>query len=173
MSFDLYFLDRRPGESWEDAMERLEEESDSESRFDEAQIVQWDRIKAALSEVLPGASEFVGEGSRELSDESSGIQISWYGDELSLTVPYWHSGDDADRMVSLLQRIVGAVESITGRTAYDPQAEAPFLGAGAGAAADTFDRVARSFGRDVTRAAAPGSNDGRPPGFFKRVFGRG
>ncbi|MEO6714343.1 MAG: hypothetical protein ABIM89_13055 [Mycobacteriales bacterium] len=87
-----------------------------------------------------------GDRSREITDEATGIQVSFYPGELSLTVPYRNRGPDAEELIDLLRRIAGIIEDTSGLTVYDPQSEAPFLGAGVAAAAGHFDMVHESFG---------------------------
>jgi hypothetical protein len=74
---------------------------------------------------------------------------------VSLTVPYWHSGPDAERIVALLQHVVTIIEGATGLVAYDLQAEAPFLRADPAAAASIFDLVRRSFAETLPEARPP------------------
>jgi hypothetical protein len=177
MSFDLYFLSREPGQSWDDAMEALEEDAEYERPLDDDALATWERVKAALSSLLPKAEEFVGESNRELTDEATGIQMSMFSGELSLTVPYWHTGPDAERIVGMLRDVAAAVEEATGLTAYDPQAEAPFLGEGEHSAAGTFDRTRASLVEairgDPDDSPAPSTQDADRRGtFWSRFFGR-
>jgi hypothetical protein len=145
MSFDLYFVSRHADQSWQDAVAALEENAETEGSLTDADLALWVRLEVALRDVLPASDSFHGDRSRELTDEATGIQVSLYPGELSLSVPYWYSGPDAEDLIDLLRRIAGLIEDATGLTAYDPQAEAPFLGAGAATAAGSFDMVHNSF----------------------------
>src|SRR5262245_26076265 len=127
MSFDLYFLVLGPGETWQEARDRLEEAAASPTGLDDQDLAQWDAVRAAVGPLLPGAEEFSSDGRRELSDDGSGIQLALSHAELSLTVPYWYSGPEAQAMVERLRAVTAAVERATQLTAYDPQADAPFL----------------------------------------------
>jgi hypothetical protein len=178
MSFDLYFLSREPGQSWDDVMEALEENAQSERPFDDAALATWERVKTALSSLLPNAEESVGERHRELTDEVTAIQVSMFSGELSLTVPYWHTGAEAERVVGMLRDVAVAVEEATGLTAYDPQADAPFLGEGEHSAAGTFDRTHASLAERV-RGDLPADSAsystrgaGRRGSFWSRFFER-
>jgi hypothetical protein len=93
-----------------------------------------------VSALLPDAETFQDDDYRELSDAATGIQAWLEHDQLKLTVPYWYSGADAERLITLLRRVVLAIEEATGLTAYDDQARAPFIGSGDAAAAGTFDQ---------------------------------
>ena len=57
----------------------------------------------------------------ELNDTSNGIQIQIYDDSAALSIPYWHSGDAARRV---LEQAWSAIEIIcreTGYEVFDPQ----------------------------------------------------
>lgn len=141
MSFDLYFLAREAEQSWEDAMEALEENAETETPLDEETLATWEWVKAGLTSVLPNAEEFVSATNRELTHGATGIQVSIFDGELCLSVPYWYTGPDAQRMVGILRAAAAAVEQATGLTAYDPQADAPFLGDGEHSAASVFEQA--------------------------------
>jgi hypothetical protein len=142
VSFDLYFLSLRPGDTWADVTARLEESAAEQAPLDEADLARWDSVRARLAALLPAAKTFQGGAHRELSDHVTGIQVSPFHGGLSLGVPYWYSGSEAHAMIALLREVVLAIEAETGLTAYDPQAAGePFIGGGDAAAAQTFDRA--------------------------------
>ena len=171
MSFDLYFVDLGPGETWQDAMDRLEESASDERELDAQERARWDAILDQVRPLLPDAEEFSGESHRELSDDGSGMQLTLSPGELSLTIPYWYSGPDAQVMVDRLRSVAVAIENATGLTAYDPQADAAFLAAGYSVAATSFDQVDAA----VRTGAAPPEHteqrDGR--GGWRRLFRKG
>jgi hypothetical protein len=180
VSYDLYFLARQPGQSWEDAISQLEgDDLENVPPLDDQAVATWDRVKAALVPVLPAASEFAVPTNRELNDEVTGIQISMFAGELSLTVPYWYMGGDAERVVGIIREVAVTIEQVTGLTAYDPQAEAPFVGKGEYSAARTLDCVRRSAVDAIQRNAAsePAADSAprseRSRGLWARLLGRG
>ncbi|MFJ3621815.1 hypothetical protein ACIPSH_27245 [Streptomyces iakyrus] len=63
--------------------------------------------------------------SRDLSHSGTGIDLSVFGDEVSITVPYRHAGDDAAVVLGKVFALSAIVEKETGLTAYDPQMERP------------------------------------------------
>jgi hypothetical protein len=63
--------------------------------------------------------------SRDLSHSGTGIDLSVFGDEVSITVPYWHTGDDAAVVLGRVSDLAAIVEKETGLTAYDPQTAQP------------------------------------------------
>jgi hypothetical protein len=157
VSFDLYFLSLRPGETWADATARLEESAGEQAPLDEADLARWDSVRARLAVLLPDAETFQGGAHRELIDDVTGIQVSLFHSELSLGVPYWYSGSEAHAMIALLRKVVLAIEAETGLTAYDPQAGgAPFIGGGDAAAAQTFDRARDALARQAGSMDEPG-----------------
>ena len=116
-----------------------------------------------MRRIIPQADLFVGERSRELSDDETGIQLAQHGGEISLTVPYWYDGEGADRIVELLVSICGAVEEETGLVGYDPQADGPFLSGGSFSATASFDKVRDAFegeGVSLGRPARPEGQQG-------------
>jgi hypothetical protein len=170
VSFDLYFVTLSPGETWQDAMDRLEESAADQPELRDADLARWQSVLNHVRPLLPNAEEFTGESHRELSDDATGMQLSLAPGELSLTIPYWYSGPEAQAMVERLRSVALAVETATGLTAYDPQADAPFIRAGEQTAAATFDQVDASL-RGGTGQAHPAS-DADQPRRFRRLFRR-
>ncbi|MFF7111844.1 hypothetical protein ACFY91_05985 [Streptomyces albogriseolus] len=65
--------------------------------------------------------------SRDLSHPGTGIDLSVFGSEVTITVPYWHAGDDAAVVLGQVSTLAAIVEKETGLTAYDPQTESPLV----------------------------------------------
>ncbi|GGN63283.1 hypothetical protein GCM10010112_22400 [Actinoplanes lobatus] len=145
MSYDLTFLAKSDDQDWEDALEALEEEQGDDGGSPDR--AAWDRIVADAREFL-GDVELYEDGSYlELDHEATGIQLSLYAREAGIAVPYWYSGQDAERIVALIYRLGLVVERHTGLAGYDGQ-----VGLGVAEAAGQpelavtiFDQVARSF----------------------------
>jgi hypothetical protein len=101
-----------------------------------------------------------------------------FAGELIVTVPYWYTGSDAERVVEVLGQIAAKVEEATGLTAYDPQADAPFLGDGQSSAASTFERAHRALGDTIQSDASSESagksalKQGRASRLWASLFGR-
>ncbi|WP_055587789.1 hypothetical protein [Peterkaempfera griseoplana] len=130
MSYDIYFVKRREGQSWAEALEALE--IDDEAPYEDTNqpvplvlIDAWDRIVPQARALLGEVDLFEDGESCELSHAGTGIQLSVFQDEVSITVPYWHSGDDAARVLDQVYALGAVVERETGMDGYDPQAEAP------------------------------------------------
>jgi hypothetical protein len=86
----------------------------------------WDRIVPQARSLLGDVeiTEYEQE-SRDLSHSDTGIDLSVFGDEVSITVPYWHAGNEAAGMVDKVFALAAIVENETRLTAYDPQVERP------------------------------------------------
>ncbi|MEU0597247.1 hypothetical protein ABZ484_03110 [Streptomyces sp. NPDC006393] len=128
MSYDIYFLNRRDGQSWDEVLEAMEEAAEDSEPIPAHLLGAWDRI-------VPQARTLLGEveiteykqESRDLSHSGTGIDLSVFGDEVTITVPYWHAGDDAAVVLGQISALAAIVEKETGLTAYDPQAERPLM----------------------------------------------
>ncbi|MGH9226716.1 MAG: hypothetical protein ACRD2W_23665 [Acidimicrobiales bacterium] len=137
-TFDLYFVTFPRHGDWSGVMLDIERSPWRTQPFDDKDHELWQKMAARVGALLPGSEVRSIAGMHELTHARSGIQFSYVPGGVVLTVPYWYTGDDADRLVRLLQRIAQAIEVETSLIAYDPQAEAPFLAYGAGSAAATF-----------------------------------
>jgi len=137
-TFDLFFVSYPMDGDWGGVMLALERSPWRTRRFGERDHALWERMLGRVEPLLPGSDVRAIPGMYELTHAGSGIQFAFVPGGIVLSVPYWYAGEDADRLVALLQRIAVAVESETALTAYDPQAEAPFLAYGASSAAETL-----------------------------------
>ncbi|CAK7287862.1 hypothetical protein ACNFR7_30630 [Streptomyces sp. RM1] len=86
--------------------------------------------------IVPQARTLLGEveiteyeqKSRDPSHSDTGIGLCVFGDEVGITVPYWHAGDRAAIVLGQVSALAAIVEKETGLTAYDPQTERPLVG---------------------------------------------
>lgn len=149
MSYDLIFVPRADGQSWDDALEAAEEDDSDGSPSAEA----WARLLAAARQVLGDVAVFEGADNYELTHEPTGIQVSYYAQEAGITVPYWYQGEDARAILEKIYQLGEAVQAETGLPGYDPQLELPLSDAAAqpDQAVKCFDQVAASFAqRDIS-----------------------
>jgi hypothetical protein len=51
------------------------------------------------------------------------IQLVVYNDHVFVTMPYWYTGDDADRLFSSLSEYLRVIRNTAGFFAYDPQTD--------------------------------------------------
>ncbi|MEW2494162.1 hypothetical protein AB0942_11525 [Streptomyces nodosus] len=130
MSYDIYFLNLRDGQSWDEALEAMEGSAEESEPIPAWLLEAWYRIipqtRTLLGEVE--ITEYEQE-SRDLSHSGTGIDLSVFGDEVSITVPYWHTGDEAAAALGKVFALSAVVEKETGLTAYDPQMERPLADA--------------------------------------------
>lgn len=83
----------------------------------------------------------------ELTDNASGMQILLFDDGAGLTIPYWHSGDAARRVI---EQAWGAIEIVcreSGYEVFDPQLDRVID-------VNAFDDVLRSYAGTTQRMEA-------------------
>ncbi|WP_460066633.1 hypothetical protein [Streptomyces sp. YKOK-I1] len=126
MSYDICFLKRRDGQSWDEVLEEMEVAAEDSEPIPTHLLEAWDRIVPQARTLLGGVEITECEKeSRDLSHSRTGIGLSVFGDEVSITVPYWHAGDGAAVVLGQVSALAAIVEKETGLTAYDPQTERP------------------------------------------------
>ena len=147
MSYDLNFVRKVDGQTWEEAYEALDAALEDDDHIGTPDSQAWGRIVAAARQVLGDVEVHDGGGWYELDHEPTGIQVNLSADSADLTVPYWYAGADAARIVEAIYRLGQAVEEHTGLTGYDPQVERPLAEVvdRPEAAVAVFDQVADSF----------------------------
>jgi hypothetical protein len=127
MSYDITFVDRRPDQDWDDALQAAETRAAADEPLDETRRHQWEeierRVRTILGDVDSGVQDTVG----ELAHSGTGLQVALFAHEAAVSYPYW---DHADRQAFHRQvaDVVAAVEEVTGLSAYDPQTERAFDG---------------------------------------------
>ena len=145
MSYDITYISKRPDQSWEEAAEAHEERAASESQPSSQSVetkARWRRIVERVREAVPSLEPSDPDSCEELTDPNTGVQLSVYGGEIGLSVPYWHEGDAAETVASQLVAIARIVEAETGLRGFDGQQEGPFL-SGPAAEADAAQELAR------------------------------
>ncbi|MGX1476114.1 UNVERIFIED_CONTAM: hypothetical protein RKD50_004922 [Streptomyces canus] len=126
MSYDIYFLCRRDGQSWDEVLEAMEDAAEDSEPIPARLLEAWDRIVPQARGLLGDVeiTEYEQE-SRDLNHTGTGIGLSVFGDEVSITVPYWHAGNEAAVVLDKVFALAAIVENETKLTAYDPQVERP------------------------------------------------
>jgi hypothetical protein len=128
MSYDIFFVRRDPGQTFEDALDELEAsfENGDPGELTEVDLEHWDAL-------LPFAREILGEitvddedeETRELTAVASGVELSMIQGEIAIRVPDERGpGDDLDLMTAIYE-LARAVEDVTGLEGYDPQLGEP------------------------------------------------
>ena len=136
MSYDIFFVRRDPGQSFEDALDATEESFEGDpGPLSPVELEQWDEVLPIARDVLGNVEEFADETTRELTDPTTGIQLSLFNGEMAIHVPY---GDYEEQSISVMSRVYDlarAVERVTGLEGYDPQLDEPISDRPGGAAA--------------------------------------
>jgi hypothetical protein len=158
MSYDLTFLRKNDDQSWDEALEALEERVELDADSGSPDVQAWAHIVAEARQFLGDVELHQSATFFELDHESTGIQVSLYGDEAAITVPYWYAGADAESVVGLIYQLGLIVERHTGLVGYDGQVGLAVAEASARPqlAVSCFDQVAESFAR---RGIASPTND--------------
>ena len=128
MSYDIFFVRRDPGQSFEDALEAAEDPGAGGNvggPLSSVEIEQWERILPHARTIFGDVEEFVSDTVCELSHNETGVQLSVHPDEISITVPYWHSDEDSVSVMEKVYALAYAVEDETGLEGYDPQLDEP------------------------------------------------
>ena len=126
MSYDIYFVRRDPGQSFDDALDATEESYDGDpGPLGAADLEQWDRITTRARQILEGVDESGTEMSRDLSDSVTGIQLSMIADEVTITVPDRRPDQDSVTLMAKVYALARVVEDETGLEGYDPQLQEP------------------------------------------------
>lgn len=128
MSYDIFFVRRDPGQTFEDALDELEgsfEDGDIGELTDN-DLEQWDALVPLAREIL-GEVEIAeaDEATRELTARATGIELTLISGEIEIHVPA--AGRDVDELelMSTVYELARAVEDVTGLEGYDPQVGEP------------------------------------------------
>jgi hypothetical protein len=137
VSYDIVFLRREPGQSWEEAFaarqDGIEDTGSSIRRLDPGEVETWERLVPRVEAVL-GPVEVVDEGvMRELTHAPTGIELTMSAEEISITVPYGPTGGAALELMEKVYEIARIVEDETELQGYDIQLDEPVSDAVAGA----------------------------------------
>jgi hypothetical protein len=143
MSYDLTFVPKDDGQSWDEALDAATSHASVVAPDPEV----WARILAGAQQVLGDVSVFQSGDHYELSHEPTGIQVSYYGLEAAVTVPYWYAGAEAETILMTIFKLGRVVEAATGFKGYDQQLDLSLAEAAgsAGHAIATFDRMEAFF----------------------------
>lgn len=146
MSYDIYLFKPRDGESVDEAYERVVDEAEEEDKGppDAEKEALKERLAKALVDANPELERFVFDYAAvakslktteedalrqfrhiELNgpEDGNGIQIMIEDDSATITVPYWHEGDEASDAFDEIRRYAKVFEDEAGYIAYDPQLE--------------------------------------------------
>ncbi|WP_344902760.1 hypothetical protein [Actinomadura meridiana] len=172
MSYAINFLDPEPGQSWEDAMDALEERSAGPDVL--TRPPHWDLVVAKVRELLGDISVMEDPPAWEIIHEAMALQVYCISGEWSLSVPYWSEGDAALSLLRRIHAVCEIIQTVTGLQAYDPQSGEAVLSDGwteelAVTAFDDSADLFRSLG--ITRGSSR-RKFGRSGGLTRLANGR-
>jgi hypothetical protein len=147
VGYDIYFVRRDPGETFEDALESTEDTFQGDpGPLTSVELEQWERLVPRARVLLGDVEEFGDETSRELSSPAAGILLSLVRGEASIAVRPG-PGSDALTVMERVYALARIVEDETGLEGYDPQLGAPVSAADDGAGSRPAGRRDASTGR--------------------------
>jgi hypothetical protein len=162
VSYDIYFVRRDPGQSFEDALDAIEESFEGDpGPLAEADLEAWEAILPLARRILGDVAVFEDETTRELSDGTTGIELSLFNGEVALRVPFGDVGEGSVEVMGKVYELSRAIERATGLEGYDPQLEEPVTDERATGAAPR--RAVSSWDDEDDDATAPDGTSASPP----------
>ncbi|RKS79718.1 hypothetical protein BZB76_1195 [Actinomadura pelletieri DSM 43383] len=119
MGYDIEFMEKKPGQSWEEAMDAWEARAEGPDVH--TRPPNWDLVVTRLRELLGDISVEENPPEWEIYHSPAKILVSCISGEWSLSVPYWFEGDAARSVTERILAICEIIESATGLRAHDPQ----------------------------------------------------
>ena len=133
MSYDIFFVRRDPGQTFEDALDDLEGsyEGGDPGELTDVDLEHWEAILPLAREILGDVEvDDEDEETRELTAVRTGVELSMIQGEIAIRVPDERSahGESVSDDLELMQAVYDlahAVEDVTGLEGYDPQLGEP------------------------------------------------
>ncbi len=128
MSYDIFFVRRDPGQTFDDALEELEAsfEHGDPGELTDADVENWESIVPRAREILGDLDiDDQDDFSRELTALTSGVELRLIRGEIEIHVPDDRADGDALELMSDVYDLARAVEDLTGLEGYDPQVGEP------------------------------------------------
>ena len=122
MSYDLIFLPRGSDQTWQDALDaaELDEVYGGPLPSDD-----WRSIIELASTQLPHCRDTSNVERNALEDDDTGIELSATLVEAGLSVPYWHTGEAAARIIRTMYLLGEGISRLTGLAGFDQQTNMP------------------------------------------------
>ena len=128
MSYDIFFVRRDPGQTFEDALDELEEsfENGDPGELTDVDLERWDALLPLAREILGDVVvDDADEESRELTAVRSGVELTLIQGEIAIRVPDDRAPADDVELMAAVYELARAVEDVTGLEGYDPQLNEP------------------------------------------------
>jgi hypothetical protein len=128
VSYDLYVVPREEAARWVDFLESRVDEGDVV--WSEGEGTRAERVAAALLALDPQLERLSAPDERgfvelDHQDTATPIEVWLYPDNGSLTIPYWHSGEQARVLMRKVFDYLEAIERESGWVCVDPQLDRP------------------------------------------------
>jgi hypothetical protein len=191
MSYDIFFVRRDPGQSFEDALDSVEESYDGgdPGPLSEEEIELWEALLPQAREVLGPEVEITQDDdeTRELTDPATGVGLTFFQGEFEIHVPTDAAAGRDPQLLDTVYELARTVEVATGLEGYDPQLGVPisdtsetsptrrtWVGDDApdDAAPDDEAPDVVDLGSGLTVGAQGGADPARPPGRRRWGFRR-
>jgi hypothetical protein len=162
VSYDIYFVRRDPGQSFEDALDQIEESFQGDpGPLSDVDREQWETILPLARRILGDVEVFDDEATRELTHPATGIELAVFNGEVALRVPFGDFGEGSVEVMGKVYELARAIERATGLEGYDPQLEEPVTDQPASSAAPRRDN---SFDDDDDDEPGLDGTSVTPPG---------
>ena len=130
MSYDIFFVRRDPGQTFEDALDGVEDgfEGSDPGPLSEGEREQWDALVPRARTILGETVELTLDDDevRELTDRATGIGLKYVAGEFEIHVPDASMAVDDDlALMTTVYELARAVEDVTGLEGFDPQVGEP------------------------------------------------
>lgn len=160
MSYDIFFVRRDPGQSFEDAIDATEEDfgDGDPGPLQDVDFEVWDRILPRARTILGDIEVFEDAESRSLTHPRTGIELSLIPGEVAINVGPGQSPVDSVELMHTVYMLARAVEDETGLEGYDPQLGEPI----------TDVRAEKGRGPKPARHAEQEDQDHGPTGVITR-----
>ena len=128
MTYDIFFVRRDPGQTFEDALDELENSIDEgeSTELTEDDLDNWvalvPRARQILGEIEVDESDEV---ARQLVARDTGVELTFLNGEVEIHVPSDRQGVDELELMAVVYELARAVEDVTGLEGYDPQVGEP------------------------------------------------
>jgi hypothetical protein len=130
LSYDVSFIRRAPGQTWEEANDAAEQSviaSDGAPSLSDEARARLNALADRLIAAWPSLRKDELENGVDLDDSDSGFQACLRDGDSGMSLPYWHDGEKANRIMERMRAVARIIEEETGLQAWDPQAGAGFL----------------------------------------------
>ena len=121
MSYDIELVPRWEHQSWEAALRAADEAMASPPPPDMALRNAWHRLADAMATDPAEIDRYEAANGMELTHLQTGVKLRMFVGRATVTVPFWHEGDDATAVMDRAYGLATMVANELGFAAYDTQ----------------------------------------------------